>query len=221
LSNPKWDAFICHASEDKVQVVRPLAEALTNLGLNVWYDEFTLKVGDSLRRKIDTGLRNSDFGIVILSKNFFLKNWPQTELDGLYAKAMAGTRKIILPVWHNITKQEVYDYSPTLADLVGLRTSDGIDKIAGSLKEEIREEQHRAGLIIQGQSSSDKNYENGYPAGVIKGQQDIDAFWSGKLTGVLSGSEAPPCPLPDNIDYCRGWKKGYTDQVTYQMDDDD
>jgi TIR domain len=75
-----------------------LWQKLLQIKLNVWYDEFTLKVGDSLRRKIDTGLRNSDFGIVILSKNFFLKNWPQTELDGLYAKAMAGTRKIILPV---------------------------------------------------------------------------------------------------------------------------
>jgi TIR domain len=220
LSNPKWDAFICHASEDKAQIARPLANCLTNQGLNVWYDEFTLKVGDSLTRKIDTGLRNSDFGIVILSKNFFLKNWPQAELDGLYAKAMAGTRKVILPVWHDITMQEVYDYSPTLVDLVGLRTRDGIDKIAGSLKEEIREEQHRAGLIIQGQSSSYKNYENGYRAGVIKGQQDIDAFWSHQLSG-LSGDEAPPCPLPTDIEYCKGWKNGYTAQVTYQMDDED
>jgi TIR domain-containing protein len=169
LSNPKWDAFICHASEDKGQVVRALAENLTKSGLNVWYDQFTLKVGDSLRRKIDSGLRNSDFGIVILSKNFFLKNWPQVELDGLYARAIAGTRKVILPVWHNVTKQEVYNYSPTLADLVGLRTTDGIDKVAVSLKKEIREEQNRARSIIQDQSSSDREYENGCRAGVVRG----------------------------------------------------
>jgi hypothetical protein len=219
LSNPKWDAFICHASEDKGQVVRALAENLTKSGLNVWYDQFTLKVGDSLRRKIDSGLRNSDFGIVILSKNFFLKNWPQVELDGLYARAIAGTRKVILPVWHNVTKQEVYNYSPTLADLVGLRTTDGIDKVAVSLKKEIREEQNRARSIIQDQSSSDREYENGCRAGVVRGRQDIDAFWNGQLAN-LSGAKAPPCPLPDKIDYCKGWKKGYTDQIMYQMDDD-
>lgn len=67
---------------------------------------------------------------------------------------------------------------------------------------------------------SSTDYENGYRAGVVKGQQDVDAFWSGQLAG-LSGAEAPPCPLPEKIDYCKGWKKGYTDQVSYQMDDDD
>src|SRR4029079_3201892 len=103
------------------------------------------------------------------SKNFFLKNWPQVELDGLYARAIAGTRKVILPVWHNVTKQEVYNYSPTLADLVGLRTTDGIDKVAVSLKKEIREEQNRARSIIQDQSSSDREYENGCPACVVRG----------------------------------------------------
>jgi hypothetical protein len=48
--------FISHASEDKEDFVRPLAETLQQLGVKVWYDEFTLKVGDSLRRKIDSGL---------------------------------------------------------------------------------------------------------------------------------------------------------------------
>lgn len=108
LYNPKWDAFICHASEDKDEIARPLAENLRNLGLNVWYDEFTLKVGDSLRRKIDAGLRNSDFGVVILSKNFFLKNWPRVELDGLYTKATAGIRKVILRVWHDVTNLNTF-----------------------------------------------------------------------------------------------------------------
>ena len=50
-----YDVFISHASEDKDTVVRPLANALLQRGLKVWYDEFELKIGDSLRRKIDKG----------------------------------------------------------------------------------------------------------------------------------------------------------------------
>src|SRR5690606_41724243 len=62
------DVFISHASEDKDEIVRPLAIALRNAGLSVWYDEFELKIGDSLRQKIDKGLSKSRFGIVVLSK---------------------------------------------------------------------------------------------------------------------------------------------------------
>ena len=65
--------FISHASEDKDSVVRPLALALKNKGINVWYDEFELKIGDSLRRKIDQGLSKSKFGIVVISRSFIKK----------------------------------------------------------------------------------------------------------------------------------------------------
>lgn len=72
-----YDVFISHATEDKEEIVRPLATALVVRGLRVWYDEFELRIGDSLRRKIDAGLANSRFGVVVLSPNFFAKNWPQ------------------------------------------------------------------------------------------------------------------------------------------------
>lgn len=73
-----FDVFISHASEDKADVVRPLAEALKAGGLSVWYDEFELRIGDSLRRKIDRGLAGSRFGIVVLSKAFFGRAGPNT-----------------------------------------------------------------------------------------------------------------------------------------------
>lgn len=72
-SGELYDVFISHASEDKDEVVRPLATALKNLGLRVWYDEFELKIGDSLRRKIDQGLSRSRFGVVVISRDF-IKN---------------------------------------------------------------------------------------------------------------------------------------------------
>lgn len=128
----QWDAFICHASEDKESLVRPLAESLTQMGLLVWYDEFALKVGDSLRRSIDRGLGRSRFGIVVLSHAFFEKEWPQRELDGLVAREVDG-RKVILPVWHEVTLEEVRRYSPTLADRVAAKSSEGLEGVVHRL----------------------------------------------------------------------------------------
>lgn len=103
--NKKIDLFISHASEDKDELVRPLVEELQKLGIDVWYDEFTLKIGDSLRRSIDKGLANAKYGVVVLSSSFFKKNWPQYELDGMVAREMEGT-KVILPIWHKVTKSD-------------------------------------------------------------------------------------------------------------------
>ncbi|QYY35269.1 DUF1883 domain-containing protein [Ruficoccus sp. ZRK36] len=118
----EFDVFISHASEDKDEVVRPLALALQAGGLKVWYDEFELKIGDSLRRKIDTGLAKSRFGIVVFSKVFLSKGWTNYELDGLVTRSVNGEQEI-LPIWHNVTKKEIIEYSPSLADRLARSTS--------------------------------------------------------------------------------------------------
>jgi hypothetical protein len=129
------DVFISHASEDKDEIVRPLATALTNLGLDVWYDEFTLRIGDSLRQKIDQGLANSRVGLVVLSSSFIAKGWTNYELDGIVTRAVTGDQ-ILLPIWHNITKQQVVDYSPSLADKVARSTATHtVDEIAKEICE--------------------------------------------------------------------------------------
>ena len=117
-----YDLFISHASEDKAAVVRPLADALEERGVKVWYDAFTLRVGDSLRRKIDAGIAGSRFGLVVLSPAFLAKQWTQYELDGLVTMAVSG-RQVLLPVWHGLSKDEVISFSPSLADRVALNTS--------------------------------------------------------------------------------------------------
>ena len=128
-----FDVFISHASEDKDNLVRGLAHALSQRGLEVWYDEFELRVGDSLRRKIDAGIARSRFGIVVLSSAFFAKGWAQYELDGLVTMAVSG-RQVLLPLWHGVSKDEVVSYSPSLADRVALRTADStIEEIADEL----------------------------------------------------------------------------------------
>src|SRR4051794_25025784 len=96
-----YDVFVSHAWEDKETFVRPLVEKLKNSHVEVWYDEFSLNVGDSLREAIDKGLTQSRFGIV-LSPHFFSKMWPKTELDGLFTRQMSGSNSIILPVWHGV-----------------------------------------------------------------------------------------------------------------------
>lgn len=132
------DVFISHASEDKDEVVRPLANALRDGGLDVWYDEFELRIGDSLRRKIDEGLARSRFGVVILSRAFLGKGWTNYELDGLVTRAVTGDQ-VLLPVWHGITKQEVIDYSPSLADKLARNTATHtVHEIAAEIIELIR-----------------------------------------------------------------------------------
>jgi hypothetical protein len=135
----KYDVFISHASEDKDSVVRPLAQALVAQGLKVWYDEFELKIGDSLRRKIDRGLAMSRFGIVVLSPAFIKKGWTNYELDGIISKANTG-EQVMLPIWHGITKKEVLEYSPSLADKVARNTASyTVEEIAEEIAELIND----------------------------------------------------------------------------------
>lgn len=129
---PEWDAFISHASEDKHEFVEQLAHELHSRGLEIWYDSFTLKVGDSLRRSIDRGLAHSRYGIVILSPSFFAKEWPQKELDGLVAREVDG-QKIILPVWHKIDEAGIRAYSLLLADRVAVSSTLPVRKVVDAL----------------------------------------------------------------------------------------
>jgi hypothetical protein len=129
------DVFISHASEDKDEIVRTLATALVDEGLNVWYDEFTLRIGDSLRQKIDQGLARSRVGLVVLSKAFISKGWTNYELDGIVTRSVSGDQ-ILLPIWHGITKQEVMDFSPSLADKVARSTATHtVQEIAAEIKD--------------------------------------------------------------------------------------
>lgn len=127
----EWDLFISHASEDK-SLVRPLAEALRAAGLSVWYDEFTLHVGDSLRRSIDDGLVRSKAGVVVISPAFLRKEWPKKELDALVARESSGTQ-LLLPVWHEVTADQVATHSPLLADRIATSTARGLDRVIQDL----------------------------------------------------------------------------------------
>jgi hypothetical protein len=116
------DVFVSHASEEKETVARPLAAALASFGVTVWLDELQLAIGDSLRRSIDRGIRSSRFAVVVFSASFFTKGWTQYELDGIVTRTTAGEQNL-LPIWHNVTKDQVMSYSPSLADKIARSTA--------------------------------------------------------------------------------------------------
>lgn len=147
------DVFISHASEDKEDFVEPLATALIEAGLKVWYDRFELKLGDSLREKIDQGLANSRYGVVVLSRAFFSKEWPKSELDALVTRQNSEGKKVILPIWHNVTADEVRRFSPILASKMAARSSDGIEAVVAQIVDICNEAETKPTSVFQvGQS---------------------------------------------------------------------
>ncbi|MYU01765.1 MULTISPECIES: DUF1883 domain-containing protein [unclassified Streptomyces] len=140
LGGQTWDVFISHASEDKAAVARPLRDALTKLGVTVWLDEAQMRIGHSLRRKIDEGIRASRYGVVVLSEPFISKGWTNHELDGLVTRNVAGEQSL-LPIWHNLCADDVRRYSPSLADKVAMSTGEySIEEIAQQIADVVRED---------------------------------------------------------------------------------
>lgn len=134
----KWDVFISHASEDKEDLVRELADKLTKIGVKVWYDEFSLKLGDSLIDSINLGLSQSEYGILVVSPSFFNKKWTDIEYKSLLIKEEKG-KKSILPIWHNMNAEKVSEFSLYLADKKSLDTSiNSIEKISMDICEIVR-----------------------------------------------------------------------------------
>ncbi len=128
----EWNAFICHATEDKGTFVRELCIRLEKEDLKVWYDEFSLKLGDSLRESIEKGLSNSRFGVVILSHAFIQKKWPQKELSALHARD-SRNNNVILPVWLDLNQDDIASHFPLLVDRFATKVEDGMDKVVSDI----------------------------------------------------------------------------------------
>lgn len=127
-------AFISHDSRDKESLVRELAQELSILRCPVWYDEYSLSVGDSLRKKIEEGLKSTRKCILVLSPSFLSnEGWGQAEFDSVFTREILERKNVILPVWHNVSVQDVYNYSPRLADKVGLPSTLGVKEVARRL----------------------------------------------------------------------------------------
>ena len=133
----QYDVFVSHAWEDKEDFVEEFIQELRDLEIRVWYDKRRIKWGDSMRAKIDEGLRKSRFGVAVLSPNYIAegKYWTKAELDGLFQMESVNG-KTLLPIWHKLTKKEVMDYSPIIASKLAMNTASMTAKeIAEKLKE--------------------------------------------------------------------------------------
>lgn len=120
----EYDAFISHAWEDKEAFVDELVDEMRKAGISVWYDTSKISWGDSMRQLIDDGLRKSKFGVVVLSPNYIAegKYWTKAELNGLFQlESING--KTLLPIWYNLNKQDVINFSPIIADKKALTTA--------------------------------------------------------------------------------------------------
>lgn len=136
----KYDLFISHATEDKDTFVRPLAQQLERLSVKVWYDEFSLQLGDSLSESIDKGLKESHYGLVVLSKAFFQKNWTEYEYRSLLVR-QNDKERVILPLWYGVTKEDVRNYSLYLADIKGFEvTNDNCRKAIAAIVCKVRQD---------------------------------------------------------------------------------
>ena len=201
---PRYDCFICHASEDKECFVDTLARRLRGAGCEVWYDDFVLKVGDSLRRSIDEGLRRSRHGVVVLSPRFFIKDWPQRELDGLAALAQ---ERGILPVWLDVDKADVTRFSPMLADILAVRASDGIEAVANKLLDamgRVPTPAHSAADSDTSRSPKSAQSASDAPSSSRRGTRSARSV----PTGAERRPSHPPGSIGANLS-----KKGYVDHL--------
>ncbi len=114
-------AFISHDSGDKESIARPIALNLQRKLCPVWYDEFSLKLGDNLRQSIEKGLKECSKCVLILSPNFFANNgWGKKEFESIFTREILEEAQLVLPIWCGVTKHEVYEYSPSLLNVKGV-----------------------------------------------------------------------------------------------------
>lgn len=131
MESEKPMAFISHDSRNKDLIARPLALGLNSRLCFVWYDEYSLKVGDSLRESIEKGIKDAQKCIIILTKEFLSNpGWTKKEFNSIFTREMITKERVVIPIWYGVSPMEVYEYSPSLADTVALTwpTSEGKSK---------------------------------------------------------------------------------------------
>jgi hypothetical protein len=137
-------AFISHDSRDKDDVARPIAIGLSKLSCTVWFDEFSLNVGDSLRESIEKGLKESKKCILVLSPRFLSNpGWTKVEFNSIFTREILEKKNLVLPVWYDVKKEEVFEYCPSLLDRLGINWGLGEDAVVKRLYRAITQTEAR------------------------------------------------------------------------------
>jgi hypothetical protein len=128
-------AFISHDSRDKDAVARPIAIGLAALMCPVWFDEFSLRMGDRLRESIERGLREARKCVLVISPHFIAnRGWTREEFNAIFTRELVERADLILPVWHGVSRNEVFEFSPVLADRVAVNWNVGAEEAVRRLK---------------------------------------------------------------------------------------
>jgi len=93
-----YDIFICHASEDKDNVAKPLYDSLEKRGIKSFIDCVAIDWGDSLVGKINTALQKSKYVVTIISENSVNKAWPMKEVHTVLSIEINSEQTKLLPL---------------------------------------------------------------------------------------------------------------------------
>ena len=131
LSSFEYDVFISHANSDKIAIVDEMNESLEKLGIRIFYDKKALEWGDNWKHRIIEGTQKAEFAIIVISENFFDREWTERELNEFLNRQNSNGQKLILPILHNITVEQLKQKYPSVADIQGISTKDySCDQIA-------------------------------------------------------------------------------------------
>lgn len=116
----EYDVFISHARKDKLDYVDELYLALKKLGVRIFYDTEVISWGDNWKQVILDGTEKSEFAIIVISKNFFDREWTERELSEFLQQQNNSHQKIILPLLYNITQEDLARKYPDLEEIQGI-----------------------------------------------------------------------------------------------------
>lgn len=134
----KYDVFISHANVDKIEYVEQLKQSLDKLKINIFYDKDTLEWGDKWKDKILEGVNQAEFAIIVISENFFGREWTEKELNEFLNRQNKNGQKTILPIIHNISAEQLKVKYPDISEIQALDSSEySTDEIALKFAEQL------------------------------------------------------------------------------------
>jgi hypothetical protein len=140
MNTERPKAFISHDSRDKDLIAKNVAQGLSSRLCPVWYDEYSLKIGDSLRESIEKGIKEAHKCVLILTPNYLNNSgWGKTEFNSIFTRELIKNEKVVLPIWYGVTKEQVYDYSPSLVDTFALTWPTQENKTEAEYKQEVEQ----------------------------------------------------------------------------------
>lgn len=139
ITKKEYDLFVSHSSEDKEDFVKEFVNLLKEKGLSVWYDDDILKIGHNLRKRIDFGIKNSNFAVVIFSEDFLKSKWTNYEYDNIFLDFY--DKEKVLPILHDLTIEELKEFDGSIPMIRALSTKKyTLDEIVQEIIERLNEE---------------------------------------------------------------------------------